>query len=486
MNREHLIARAGQESLLAYCIAQNDKFLTPKHIKQIAKKLEAIEQGDIKRLMIFTAPRHGKSHLGTEMFPSWYLGRNPTKNVILASYGQSLANDFGRRVKNQIDGPIYKEIFDDVQLSQDSKSKSHFSLTKGGSYYAVGVGGAITGRGGHLIICDDLIKNSEEARSTVYQNNLREWYQTTLRTRLMTDGAIVLIMTRWSEKDIASWIIENDTDGEWDILTLPAISDNGEALWPEKYPIEELNKLKKQLGTKNFNALYQQIPSPDEGNVIKRDWLRYYRKLPANIKNVVISVDTTFTDRPTSDNCAICVLGRSVNSESIYLIDFKVDKMNFMDALGNIQKMYKKYPQSTVIIEKSANGLALIETLKRFIPKVLGITPKGSKLTRILNVSPLFESGQIYFPHPEMRFDVSDVIEELVTFPDGKHDDFCDSLSQGILRLSTAPSEKMYSDLIDSLDGPPKPEKDFRKWFWKDVDWDEQDAHDPYEDYYDP
>lgn len=149
-------------------------------------------------------PRHGKSHMASEMFPAWYMGKNPQKNVILASYGQSLANDFGRKVKNQIAGEVFQEVFDDIQLSQDSKSKSQFSLNTGGSYFAVGVGGSITGRGGDLIICDDLIKNSDDARSTTYQHSLREWYRTTLRTSLMPGGAIILIMTRWSDKDIAS------------------------------------------------------------------------------------------------------------------------------------------------------------------------------------------------------------------------------------------------------------------------------------------
>jgi len=485
MSRANMIQKMGRESLLAFCISQSENFETPAHIRQIAEKLEAVERGEINRLMIFMPPRHGKSHLATENYPAWFLGRNPDKNVILASYGQNLANDFGRKVKNKIESPIYREIFSDVQLSKDSKSKSQFSLTTGGSYFAVGVGGAITGRGGDLIICDDLIKNSDEARSTTYQNSQREWYQTTLRTRLMPGGAIVLIMTRWSDKDIASWILENDDEGEWEVLSLPAISEDGKALWPERYPIDELHRLKKQLGSKNFSSLYQQQPSPDEGNVIKRNWIKYYRKVPEFIGRTVISVDTTFTDRPTSDNCAICVLGRSRSSENIYVLDFKVDKMNFVKALENIKKMKEKFPKATVVIEKSANGEALIETLRTNTSDVIGVSPKGSKVSRILNVAPSIEAGQVFFPSPDIRFDVSDQIEELVTFPDGKHDDFCDSLSQGILRLRSTFHEKFIDDLIKNYDefGNPideKPKKlDIREQMWPDVDWKAEDNHEP-------
>lgn len=487
MSRESLVKRMGQESLLAYSIAQSDKFETPKHINLIAKKLEAVERGEIKRLCIFMPPRHGKSHMASEMFPAWYMGRNPQKNVILASYGQSLANDFGRKVKNQIAGEVFQEVFDDIQLSQDSKSKSQFSLNTGGSYFAVGVGGSITGRGGDLIICDDLIKNSDDARSTTYQHSLREWYRTTLRTRLMPGGAIILIMTRWSDKDIASWILENDKEGEWDVLSLPAISDDGEALWPEKFSLKDLETIKHEQGTLNFNAMYQQKPSPDEGNVIKRQWIRYYRTLPEPLDMMVISVDTTFTDRATSDNCAITVLGRKRSSQMIYLVDYHVDKMNFVAALNNIKNMHQKYPKATVVIENSANGRALIETLRIKMPNVVGVNPKGSKVSRILNIAPSFESGQIILPHPDIRFDIGDVVEELATFPSSKYDDTVDSISQGVLRLRYSSGERMLEDLLEKYDENGNPigvtpvQNDIRKLMWPDHDWDLEDIKDPYD-----
>lgn len=377
---------------------------------------------------------------------------------------------------------MYQEIFKEVELSKDSNSKSQFTLNQGGSYFAVGVGGAITGRGGDLILCDDVVKNADEARSSTYQNNLREWWGTTLYTRLMKDAAVVLVNTRWSDKDLASWILENDFNGEWEVLCLPAISDDGEALWPERYPLSALEVIKREAGTKNFNSLYQQRPSPEEGNVIKREWLKYYRKLPEKLDKIVISVDTSMQESASADNCAITVLARSRASQIVYLLDFHIAKMGFVSALNNIKKMHSKYPRSTIVIENTANGSALIETLKMTTPNVIGVNPKGSKVSRILNIAPSFEAGQIIFPHRDIKLEVENVIEELVTFPDAKHDDFCDSLSQGVLRLRASGAEMRLNQLIDEYDenGIPftekKPETDIRKIFWDHVDWDLEDS----------
>lgn len=487
MSRDLMLQKMGHESLIPFCISQEENFQTPNHIKQIAALLEKVERGEIKNLMINMPPRHGKSFLATELFPSWYLGRNPNKNVILASYSQSLADDFGRKVRNRIDSPHYQEIFPEVRLAQDSKAASRFSTVQGGMYYSVGAGGALTGRGADIILIDDLIKNAEEARSVTFQKRHIDWYQTTLRTRLHPNGAIILVMTRWSDKDLASWILDNDKNGEWTVLSLPAISEDETALWPERYPIEELHRLQNEMGTKNFNALYQQKPSPDEGNIIKRDWLKFYEKMPEKMDNIVITVDTTFTNKPTSDYCAICVLGRNRKSQRLYLLDFARRRMSYIEAYNAIIEMYHKYNGSTIVIEESGNGYSLIETLQRVIPRVVGYNPRGSKESRISSMAPSFEAGQILFPSPKINSAINDCVEELVSYPDSRNDDFSDALAMAVNRLHTTRREMLFDELIENYDENfnlkgTSQKQDIKRMIWSDHDWDAEEAKDPYDE----
>ena len=198
-------ARTG---LLGYAKSQMDNYKTPPHIKKLAEKLEAVERGEIKRLAIFMPPRHGKSILTSEFFPAWYMGRNPDKYIICSTYAQDLADDFGRKVRNQLQDASYGEIFPDTQLATDSASVRRFHTTKGGVYYAVGAGSAITGRGAHLLLIDDPIKGREEADSQAMRGNLLDWYRSTAYTRLMPNGSVILIQTRWHEDDLAGWVLK--------------------------------------------------------------------------------------------------------------------------------------------------------------------------------------------------------------------------------------------------------------------------------------
>ena len=490
MNRDELVKRLGQNKLIPFCISQESNFETPDHIRKISDLLEQVENGKIKRLIINMPPRHGKSYLATELFPAWYLGRNPTKNVISVSYNQDLANDFGRKVRNRIASDSYTPVFDEVALAQDSKSSSKFSLNQGGNYFAVGVGGPLTGRGADLMIMDDVIKNADEARSSTYQNKIIEWYQTTFRTRLMPDGAIILIMTRWTDRDLTNWIIENDKEQEWVHISLPAISNDNLALWPDRYPLDELERIKRELGTKNFNALYQQRPAPDEGNIIKREWIKHFETLPIQPDQVVISVDTTFSNNPTSDYCVLCVLARSRKSEDIYVLDVVRKKMGYVDAYNEIKKLSAKYPNSSILIEQSANGHSLIETLRPTTPNVIGIIPKGNKVSRIASIAPTFEAGQVHIISPKVNGQIEECIEELACFPDGKNDDFCDALSQGLLRLRSTARTKFFDQLIydydkvmSNIQNDSRP-KDIREQMWPDHDWELEDSLTPMDNFY--
>src|SRR6185312_1921451 len=273
--------------LIAYSAYQWPGYRDAAHHRLIARKLEAVERGEISRLMITMPPRHGKSMLASEFFPAWYMGRNPDHYVVTATYAQELADDFGRKVKNQIEDKSFGAIFPGVALADDSKSAKRFhiedneggfehTLKQRGAYYAVGVGGPLTGRGAHLLLIDDPVKNREDADSEIVRKKTRDWYTSTAYTRLMPGGRIVIIQTRWHEDDLSGWLLEDHQHEGWEVLNLPAINDDGEALWPEQYDLVALNKIKLAIGARDWSALYQQRPSPETGNYFKAEWLKPY------------------------------------------------------------------------------------------------------------------------------------------------------------------------------------------------------------------
>lgn len=241
--------------------------------------------------MITMPPRHGKSMLASEFFPAWYLGRNPDHYVVTATYAQELADDFGRKVKNQIEDKSYPAIFPGVGLADDSKSAKRFhveglqgglehSLSQQGAFYAVGVGGPLTGRGAHLLLIDDPVKNREEADSELIRKKTKDWYTSTAYTRLMPGGRIVIIQTRWHEDDLSGWLLADHQHEGWEVLNLPAISDDGKPLWPEQYDLPALEKTRQAIGSRDWSALYQQRPTPDTGDYFRAEWLVEYAEHP--------------------------------------------------------------------------------------------------------------------------------------------------------------------------------------------------------------
>lgn len=249
------------------------------HHQRIAEKLEAVERGEIDRLMIFMPPRHGKSELASKRFPAWCLGRNPKRQIIAASYNSDLASDFGRNVRNIVAAPEFGQVFHDVSLAPDSQAANRMNTNKGGTYVAAGVGTAVTGRGADIALIDDPFKDREEADSERRRETVWDWYRSTLYTRLMPGGAIVLIQTRWHEDDLAGRLLEQEGD-QWDVLELPAIDTAGRALWPEWYDVPALTRIKDTIGQREWSALYQQQPQPDEGTYFQREWFTEWQNLP--------------------------------------------------------------------------------------------------------------------------------------------------------------------------------------------------------------
>lgn len=292
-------AEKARRGLIGFTSYTNPVYQPAGHHKLIADKLEQVERGERDRVMVFMPPRHGKSELASRKFPARYLGKHPSRQIIAASYNSDLATDFGRDVRNLMASPEYGEIFPDVRLRIDSKAADRMNTNHGGAYFAAGVGTATTGRGAHLGIIDDPFKDREDADSETQREKVWNWYRSTFFTRLMPGGAIVLIQTRWHEDDLAGRLLEQDgrleDGGEWDVLELPAISNDGKPLWPEWYDLKALERIKNTIGPREWSALYQQRPQPDEGGFFQREWLKSWATKPENLR-VYATSDYAVTD----------------------------------------------------------------------------------------------------------------------------------------------------------------------------------------------
>jgi hypothetical protein len=269
--------------LLSFTRWTNPAYVPAEHHRRIAEKLEAVERGEVDRLMIFMPPRHGKSELASRRWPAWCLGKRPRRQIIAASYNSDLATDFGRDVRNIVASEEFAQSFPAVELRQDSKAANRMNTNMGGAYIAAGVGTAVTGRGADIALIDDPFKDRAEADSETVRRNVWAWYQSTLYTRLMPKAAIVIIQTRWHEDDLAGRLLNGPNSAEWDVLELPAISDAGEALWPQWFDVAALERIKANIGPREWSALYQQRPQPDDGTFFQRAWFQEWKEKPASL-----------------------------------------------------------------------------------------------------------------------------------------------------------------------------------------------------------
>ena len=357
-----------------------------------------------------------------------------------------MADDFGRKVRNQLQDKRYTDIFPDAELSTDSSSMRRFNTTKGGVYYAVGAGSAITGRGAHLLLIDDPIKGREEADSAAMRKNLLDWYRATAYTRLMPNGSVILIQTRWHEDDLAGWILKETGHEGWDVIEFPAILneraanmldlDEGDPLWKESYPIERLEEIKKTIGTREWSSLYAQKPSVEEGNIIKRWWWKTWtRENPPEMDYILQSWDTAYTVTETSDYSACTTWGvfSGEGGYNLYLIDSFREKLTFPELKNQAIHLYNELQPDLVLVEAKASGWSLVQELMRTGIPITPFNPKKmDKLARVHSVAPLFEGGRIWAPDTD---ESANVMNQFAMFPNTKHDDLVDSTTQALLRL---------------------------------------------------
>jgi predicted phage terminase large subunit-like protein len=386
--------------------------------------------------MIFMPPRHGKSLLSTQLFPAWYLGKNPGHSVISASYSQDLADDFGRKVRNLVADPLHFAIFPKCRLSDDSSGMRRFNTVHGGSYFAVGRGAGLTGRGAHLLLLDDLLKDREEAQSEVIRRGLHDWYGSVAYTRLQPGGAIVNIQTRWHEDDLGGRLLREHTDDGWDVLCLPAIAETdesfrkaGDALWPQKYPLPALQQIRTAIGGAAWASLYQQRPSAAEGAVFQRAWWRSYSEAPTGFKKIVLSLDTAFKTGAENDYSVGTVWG--VTRSGFYLLHLWRQRVEFPELKRKLATLAAEWNPNVILVEDKASGQSLIQELRAdtTLP-VKPIKVEHDKLTRAHAVTPVIEAGRVYLLEKAPWLET--FLDETAAFPNAPFDDTVDSVTQAL------------------------------------------------------
>ena len=457
---EDSIRKAAFASLIGYTKLMNPGYMIARHNALVAQKLEAVERGEITRLIVAMPPRHGKTHLISENFPCWYLGRNPWKQIIYSTYSHERASDVGKKVRDYMLDPQFRYVFN---LGPDPQSKSSNRIVvdnigEKGIYVSTGAGGAITGRGAHLFIIDDPIKGRKDADSPTQQRQLREWFTSVAYTRLMPgNAAIIIVMTRWTFNDLVGYVMDELKHENWDVLSLEAICsrDNdpinremGQALWPRAYPKGTLLKTRQTLTTREWNALYQQTPLPETGGLCNindfqrytyNDWRKYqYAAMagdkdavpPFEVTGIACVWDTAFKEDQVHDPSACTVW--AYNKANAYLIAVLNQKMAFPKLKKKVIDVYKLnkklHPKVHVLIEDRASGQSLIQQLKyeTNIP-VLAREVKGSKVLRFENQTPLIEAGKIYLPDNTPWLVPYET--QIARFPQDVNDDMVDSTS---------------------------------------------------------
>ena len=458
--QEAVTRETGQIDFMTFVKTMWPGFIHGDHHAVMATKFEEIASGKTKRLIINMPPRHTKSEFASYLLPAWYLGKFPNRKIIQCSNTAELAVGFGRKVRNLVGSEQYARVFPNVNLRSDSKAAGRWSTNGGGEYFAIGVGGTVTGKGADLLIIDDPHSEQEAAIASsnpeVY-DKVYEWYSSGPRQRLQPGGAIIVIMTRWSKRDLIGKILQMNAerDGEdWEVINLPAILPSGNSLWPEFWSIEELTALKNELPVSKWNAQYQQSPTGDSGALVKREWWKLWEgEDPPKCEYIIQSWDTAFTKNERSDYSACTTWGVFYKNENpddsnIILLDAFKSRMEFPELKAKAMEMYKEWEPDAFIIEAKASGAPLIYELRSMGIPVSEFTPTrgNDKISRMNSVTDLFASGKVWAPG---RRWAEEVIEEMAAFPNSDHDDLVDSATQALIRYRKGGFVRLPTDEQD-------------------------------------
>jgi predicted phage terminase large subunit-like protein len=458
-----------QSDFMAYVKYVWPNFINGRHHEKMARAFERVAEGKTKRLIINMPPRHTKSEFASYLLPSWFLGKFPGKKIIQTSHTAELAVGFGRKVRNLVDSDRYKDIFPQVALQADSKAAGRWATNYAGEYFAIGVGGAVTGKGADLLIIDDPHSEQEatlaETNPEIYDKTY-EWYTSGPRQRLQPGGAIVVVMTRWSKKDLTGQVLKaaaQRSGEEWEVIEFPAILPSGNALWPEFWSIRELEALRQELPNGKWMAQYQQEPTSDVSAIVKREWWRVWDKdNPPFCSYTIQSWDTAFLKSERADYSACTTWGvfehpddTGKNQSNIILLNAFKERMEFPELKERAFEEYKYWNPDSMIIEAKAAGSPLIFELRAMGIPVQEFTPSrgNDKIARLNAVSDMFASGRVWVPNTHWA---EELVEEVASFPSGEHDDLVDSMTQALLRYRQGGFLRLASD-------EPEPTRYFKR-----------------------
>ena len=434
-------------------------FIEGEHHKIMANAFEKVAEGELKRLIINMPPRHTKSEFASYLLPSWFLGLYPDKKVIQTAHTAELSVGFGRRVRNLVDSKDYTRIFSDTKLQSDSKAAGRWNTSQGGEYFAIGVGGAVTGKGADLLIIDDPHSEQEAALGdpAVY-DRVHEWYTSGPRQRLQPGGAIVVVMTRWHQRDLTGQVIKssiqrNGSD-EWEVIEFPAIMPSGMALWPQFWSLKELEALRNELPAAKWSAQYQQDPTAEEGALVKREWWKVWEEdRPPPCEFIIQSWDTAFLKKETADYSACTTWGvfykedeeEGLMAPNVILLDSYQERLEFPELKKRAYRLWEEYEPDAFVVEAKAAGAPLIFELRQMGIPVSEFSPSrgNDKIARVNAVADLFASGNVWAP--ETRW-AEEVIEQFAAFPNAEHDDLVDSSTQALLRFRQGGFISLRSD----------------------------------------
>ena len=450
-------------------------FIHGAHHVKMAEAFEKVANGQCKRLIINMPPRHTKSEFASYLLPAWFLGKFPQKKVIQTSHTAELAVGFGRKVRNLVDSDPYKAIFPDTSLQADSKAAGRWNTSKGGDYFAIGVGGAVTGKGADILIIDDPHSEQEaalaESDPEIYDKTY-EWYTSGPRQRLQPGGAIIIVMTRWSKKDLTGRVLKAAAQRggeEWEVIEFPAILPSGKPLWPQFWPRHELEALKEELPHAKWMAQYMQNPTSDVTAIVKREWWQVWEHDdPPHCEFTLMSWDTAFEKSNRADYSALTTWGVFYKDDdtgtpqaNIILLNAFRDRMEFPVLKKTALEQYKDWEPDSIIIEKKASGAPLIYEMRAMGIPVQEFTPtKGNdKIARLNAVSDLFASGRVWAPATQWA---EEVIEEVASFPSGEHDDYVDSVSMALMRFRKG---GFLRTLLDEEDEIPYFKRHFKGYY---------------------
>ena len=449
---------AAREGFMPFIKKVWPAFIEGRHHKIMAEAFERVANGNLKRLIINMPPRHTKSEFASYLLPAWFLGQYPEKKIIQTAHTAELSVGFGRKVRNLVDSEDYKEIFPELGLRADSKAAGRWSTSKGGEYFAIGVGGAVTGKGADLLIIDDPHSEQEgQSADPAVFDKVYDWYTSGPRQRLQPGGSIIIVMTRWHKRDLTGKIIKTSVQregmDEWELIEFPAIMPSGNALWPEFWSLTELEALRSELPAPKWQAQYQQDPSSEESALVKREWWQKWEdERPPQCEFIIQSWDTAFLKTQRADYSACTTWGvfyhpdeQGVTQPNIILLDAFKDRLEFPELKKCAFEFYNEFEPDACIVEAKAAGTPLIFELRAMGIPVSEYTPSrgNDKISRVNAVSDLFASGIVWCP--ETRF-AEEVIEEFASFPAGEHDDLVDSSTQALLRFRQGGFLRLGSD----------------------------------------